>query len=366
LKDLQKKMVFLVGPRQAGKTWLAQEIAKSFHHPVYLNYDRRDDRKIIADEAWLESTDLLILDELHKMPNWKQYIKGVFDTKIPHLSILVTGSARLTTFQASGESLAGRFFLHHLLPLSPAEVQSASYRYDIDHFIQRGGFPEPFLAETNEAADRWRMQYINGLIREDILDFENIHDLRAMQLVLDLLRERVGSPISFASLARDVNIAPNTVHKYIQILEALYIIFRVTPFTHNIARSLLKEPKIYFFDNGMVNGDLGAKFENMVAMCLLKYCYERSDYQGQRVALHYLRTKEGKEVDFCLTNDRVIEQLIETKHANISIDPSLHYFSHKYNLPAVQLVKETKREFKVNENITLRDARTFLKELSIL
>lgn len=366
LKDLSKKMVFLVGPRQAGKTWLAKEIAKSFKHPVYLNYDRREDRTIIDSEAWLESTDLLVIDELHKMPGWKQYIKGVFDTKPKHMAVLVTGSARLDTFQSTGESLAGRYFVHHLLPLAPAELYNTSYGQDIDRLLQRGGFPEPFLADTDQEADRWRLQYVNGLIREDILDFEQIHNLRAIQLILDLLRDRVGSPISYASIAGDVGVSPSTARKYLQILEALYIVFRVTPFTKNIARSLLKEPKIYFFDTGMVANDPGKRFENLVATCLLKYVYERRDYVGQRVALHYLRTKEGKEVDFCVIKDNTVEYLLEAKYTNQAIDPSLKYFSEKYTLAATQLIKETKREYKVNERITLRDARNFLKELTVL
>lgn len=366
LKDLSKKMVFLVGPRQAGKTWLAKEIARSFQHPVYLNYDRKEDRTIIHSEAWLESTDLLVIDELHKMPNWKQYIKGVFDTKLQRMAILVTGSARLDTFKSAGESLAGRFFVHHLLPLSPAELNNTAYNQDLDRFLQRSGFPEPFLAESDQEADRWRLQYVNGLIREDILDFEQIHNLRAIQLILDLLRDRVGSPISYAAIAGDVGVSPSTVRKYLQILEALYIVFRVTPFTKNIARSLLKEPKIYFFDTGMVANDPGKRFENLVATCLLKYVYERKDYLGQRVALQYLRTKEGKEVDFCVVQDNALEYLLETKYTRQAIDPSLKYFSGKYKLAAIQLVKETKREYKLNEQITLRDARNFLKELTVL
>ena len=122
IKDLNKKIVFIVGPRQVGKTWLAKDIAKSFENFVYLNYDRFEDRKIIHDEAWLDSTDLLILDEIHKMKNWKNFIKGVFDTKPENQRILVTGSARLDTFQHSGDSLVGRFFLHRLLPFTPSEI----------------------------------------------------------------------------------------------------------------------------------------------------------------------------------------------------------------------------------------------------
>ena len=108
LKDLEKKMVFMVGPRQVGKTWLALDIAKEYENPTYLNYDSREDRDIINNESWLQNTDLLIFDEIHKMPGWRQYIKGVYDTKLEHLRILVAGSARLDTFGQTGESLAGR------------------------------------------------------------------------------------------------------------------------------------------------------------------------------------------------------------------------------------------------------------------
>ncbi|MCW1930316.1 MAG: ATP-binding protein [Candidatus Kerfeldbacteria bacterium] len=366
LKDLPKKMVFLVGPRQAGKTWLAKEIAKSFKHSVYLNYDRLEDREIIKNESWLDSTDFLVLDELHKMPNWKQYIKGVFDTKLDHLCILITGSARLDTFHSAGDSLAGRYFVHHLLPFSPAELSETEHTQNIDRLMERGGFPEPFLMQASEDADRWRKQYTNGLIREDILDFERIYDLRAIELILNLLRTRVGSPVSYSSIARDVSISPTTAKKYIEILEALYIVFRVTPFTHNIARSLLKEPKIYFFDTAMVENEIGKRYENMVAVSLLKYVYERNDYLGHRASLNYLRTKEGKEVDFCITQHTSIEQLIEAKHGERTIDPSLAHFSKKYNVPGIQLVKEIKNEFIENDNSTVCRAQEFLERLSIL
>ncbi|NGX38100.1 MAG: Holliday junction ATP-dependent DNA helicase RuvB [Chlamydiae bacterium] len=364
LRDLQKKMVLLSGPRQAGKTTLAKNIAEEFKSSVYLTYDRSEDRKIILDESWISTVELLILDEIHKMPKWKNYLKGVYDTKPAHQKILAVGSARLEIFNQVGDSLAGRYFLHRLFPLSPAECDKVCVHYTLDHFLERGGFPEPFLTEDLIDANRWRLQYVDSLLRVDVLDFENIQNINAIRLVFDLLRERVGSPISYTSIAEDVAISPNTVKKYIQILEALYIIFRVTPFSHNIARSLLKEPKIYFFDTGLVKGNEGIKFENFVATCLLKHVHAKIDYLAENYTLRYLHTKERKEVDFALIHDNQIEKMIEVKHANHSISPGLLYFHEKYQIPAFQIVKELKRE-KSEENVQILKGLNFLKSLDL-
>jgi len=378
-KDLSKKIVFIVGPRQVGKTWLSKEIAKKFKNPLYLNYDNSKDREIIINESWLDNTDLIIFDEIHKMKNWKNYIKGVFDTKLSQLKILITGSARLNTFQQSGDSMAGRYFLHNLLPFSLKELNyvggdsisaqdnssSSSENQDIsvlqNKLINLGGFPEPLLSNEIKEAKRWRKLYINGLIREDILNFENIRNLKAINLLFELLRERTASPISYNSLARDLDTSANTIKKYIEILESLYIIFRVTPYSKNIARSILKEPKIYFYDTGLVKGDDGIIFENYVGVSLLKDCLYKNDVEGENYNLSYLRTKDGKEVDFALVNENKIVELIEVKHKKSDIPKNLKYFCDKYNLKGVLLVKELKREYKV-ENIEVRLSTNYLSE----
>lgn len=344
LRDLQKKMVLIVGPRQAGKTWLAQDIGHSFQHSTYLNYDSVEDRGVIHREAWLGSTELLILDELHKMPEWKNYLKGLYDTKPRDLKIIVTGSARLDVFNQMGDSLAGRYFMHRLLPLSPAELSQMSQPVDLDFLMERSGFPEPFLAENNTEAKRWRQQYIHSLITTDVLEFDKVRNIQAIKLVFELLRKRVGSPISYKSIAEDVAISQNTVRKYIEILEALYIVFRVKPFSKNIARSILKEPKIYFFDTGLVGGDEGVKLENLVANCLLKHVYGKIDYEAEEYNLHYLRTKDQHEVDFALAKSGKVEQIIEVKNKRDGVGKSLISFHKKYNLPAIQIVKDLKIE----------------------
>lgn len=364
LHDLQKKMVLLAGPRQAGKTTLSKEIAKKFKSSIYLSYDHSEDRKIILEEAWLPSTELVILDEIHKMDQWKNYLKGVYDTKPEHQKILVTGSARLEIFNQVGDSLAGRFFLHRLFPLSPVECDFAQIPYSVDHFMERGGFPEPFLTRHSIDAKRWRQQYIDSLLHTDVLDYENIRSVRNIRLVFELLRKKVGSPVSYKSIARDIEVSSTTVKKYIQILEALYVVFVVPPYSNNIARSLLKEPKIYFFDNGFVKGDHGTTFENFVANCLLKHVHAKIDYQGEPYTLRYLRTKEKKEVDFAIVNEDEIEQMIEVKSTDHHISPHLKYFHEKYNIPAIQIVKELKRERKEG-NIEVHDGLKFLKTLDL-
>lgn len=362
LKDLSKKMVFLVGPRQVGKTWLAKDIATEFSNSLYLNYDKTSDREIIHSEAWLNTIDLLILDELHKMPDWKNYLKGVYDTKPSTLSVLVTGSACLDIFAQIGDSLAGRYFKHRLLPFSPAECFQTHLPVDLNKLQMRGGFPEPYFAETELDANRWRLQYIDSLLTSDIFEFDKVQNLKAMRLIFNLLRHRVGSPVSYQSLARDVATSPTTVKKYIEILEALYIVFRITPFSKDIARSLLKEPKIYFFDTGLIEDNPGAQFENLAALSLLKHTYAKTDMLAEEYTLHYLRTKDGQEVDFALVYQDKIVQIIEVKLSDGAPSPALKAFHEKYHYPAVQMVKFINRPHQ-KDGIQIVNAEQFLSGL---
>lgn len=250
------------------------------------------------------------------------------------------------------------------MPFSPAEVAQIGEAIDLERFVSRGGFPESFLAGDPVDADRWRMQYVDGLIRTDILDFGKIHDFRAMQMVFEFLRSRTGSPVSYQSIARDVEIAPNTVKKYIQILESLFIVFRLTPFSRRIARSIVKEPKIYFFDTGLVKGGDGAKFENLVAVCLLKHVYGLVDMKGRSYSLHYLRTKDKDEIDFCIVNEGNPELMIEAKLSASEPTAALQRFHERYEIPGVQLVMHLMRE-KKERGIEVRRGADFLASLFI-
>jgi uncharacterized protein len=363
LSDLKQKMVFLSGPRQVGKSYLAKHIAEKFTSPLYLNYDNPQDRDLIIHQTWRSSTNLIIFDEIHKIPQWKSFLKGIYDSKQPQLAILVTGSARLDTFRQSGDSLAGRYFQHRLLPISPGEAQRTGESTDLERFLERGGFPEPFLAERQEDAGRWRRQYIDGLIREDILSFENITQLKAMNLLVELLRGRVGSPLSYQSLSEDLGIAPNTVKRYIEVLEALYIVFRIYPHHRSIARSLLQQPKLYFFDIGLVKGQEGARLENLVALSILKELYIQEDRDGIRRDLRYMRTKEGLETDFIVCVEDEGALLVEVKKGESEIAPGLRYFHSHYGFAGVQVVEDLRLE-REDGGISVRRAAGWLTNLN--
>ena len=368
-RDLAKKMVFVTGARQVGKTTLSRMLLADTPGQ-YLNYDVADDRAVILRANWRPQAKLLVLDEIHKMPDWKPWLKGVVDGKPGKQQLLVTGSARLDTFRQAGESLAGRFFAWRLHPVSVREwcVQTGATPDDaLTHLLTRGGFPEPCLADSDDEAQRWRKQYFDGLIRNDVLEFSRLHELTAMRLFTELLRQRVGSPLSLASIARDLNVSPITLKRYLEILEALYIVFVVRPWHHNIARATLQAPKVYFFDTGLVQGDEGIRFENLVACHLLKHVHWQQDAQGKEVDLHYVRTKDGAEVDFCLSHKAprgdTLTHLIECKLADNKPHTALKRFAEQWTQSqAVQVVRNLRHE-QDQGRVQIKSAATWLQGL---
>ncbi len=365
IKDLRKKMIFITGPRQVGKTYFSKSLQGGFSNPVYLNHDDISDIKIIRKRSWPLNSDLVILDEIHKMKGWKSFLKGTFDTRGTSQSLLVTGSARLETFRQSGDSLAGRYFPYHLNPLSVRELSGTMPPYEALSALNRlGGFPEPFLSASDDEAGRWRRQYYTDIVREDILDFSRISEIRVMRLLLEMLRKRVGSPLSYASLANDLQVAPNTVRNYMEILESLHIIFAIRPFHKNVARSLLKEPKMYFYDTGYVDGDEEVRLENTVAVSLLKHVQYLQDTKGTDISLHYIRTKDGKEIDFSLAEKGALTHFLEVKLSDDGVSRNLKYFKDHYKeVQAVQLVHNARNEQELG-GVSIVRAGEWLAQLS--
>lgn len=364
--DLAEKIVLLSGPRQVGKTTLSRQVSPSH---VYLNFDAAADRKMINAQEWDRDTDLVIFDELHKMKKWKSWIKGVYDTEGVRPSLLVTGSARLDTYRKGGESLAGRFFSYRLHPLTVKEIcdyLGESSEQALDKLIRIGGFPEPYLKNNDRFAKRFRRIHTDMIIREDLLDLERVRDIKSIEIMIDLLRDRVGSTTSFTSLANDLQVSIHTVKHWLQILENLYIIFPVRPYHKNIARSILKESKYYLYDTGAVQGDLGAKLENTVACALLRELHFIEDTTGSRVSLHYLRDREKHEVDFLAVIDNQPVCMIEVKAGSENFSPSLFRFHDRLKTASpVQVVHGLKRK-KSKHSARMIPAHEFLRDINLV
>lgn len=366
------KMAFLSGPRQVGKTSLAKQCLQSSAN--YFNWDEvrfkkqwiRDPLQAIASAE----SGPIVLDELHKYRHWKRTLKGLYDRVHDQVPIIVTGSARLDLFQKGGDSLLGRYFPYRLHPFTLAEgaqrvadpdaLEVGEIHYPLEDLLRCGGFPEPLLAGSEAKAKRWSRLRLERLVREDVRDFAAIRDLELMQLMLELLPDRVGSLLSVNSLKEDLQVAYATVRSWMQIAMQLYLCFSITPYSKRIARSTQKAQKVYLYDWIRV-ADPGARLENVVALHLLKACHFWTDTAVGDFRLHYLRTKEKLEVDFCIVRDGAPWMLVECKSNQRSVSPSIYKMAALFpEAQAIQLTMQDVDRMVPGHNIRVMNVERFL------
>ncbi|HQJ59539.1 MAG TPA: ATP-binding protein [bacterium] len=362
LKDLKSKVVLLSGPRQVGKTTLSKQVGTNF---AYLNFDVSEDREIISKKEWDRDRELIIFDELHKMKNWKSWIKGVYDKEGVNPALLVTGSARMDTFKKGGESLAGRHFYYRLHPVDVSEASLfMDSREALENIMKLGGFPEPFLKGSESFAKRWRRQHTDVIIRQDLLDLEKVREIKGIEIMVELLKNQVGSTVSYSSLAGDLQVSVPTVKFWLEILEKLFVIFPVRPYHKNIARAILKEPKYYFYDTGSVENGEAAALENAVACALIKKLHFLEDTQGCKTSLHFIKDKEKREVDFLTVVDGTVLQMIEVKLSDDNFSKNLFHFGSFFDesVKKYQIVHNLKMN-KMKEDVRMIQAHEFLKDL---
>ena len=331
-EDLKDKMVFVNGPRQAGKTTLALSLIKPSHskNPAYLNYDSIHDRELILKGHFPGSQKIIVLDEIHKYARWRNLIKGFYDKY--RKSFLVTGSARFSHYRRGGDSLLGRYYLYRLHPLSLREINKKPTAQDLKSLFRWGGFPEPFLKANSKTLNRWHKSCKELLVHEDIRDLENIRELSLIELLVNTLPERVGSPLSVKSLMEDLQVAHKTVEKWLSILESFYFCFRIPPFGSPLIRAVKKEKKLYLYDWTHIVEE-GARFENLVACQLLKYCHFLEDTEGFKMELRFLRDTDKREVDFVVLKNKKPLFAVECKFGDKTLSPSINYFKARTAIP---------------------------------
>jgi hypothetical protein len=357
--DLGRKMVFVAGPRQVGKTTLALSLRGG--KAGYLNWDVAADRERILRREF-PTSKLWVFDEIHKYRTWRNYLKGLYDGRDRLQLILVTGSARLELYGRGGDSLQGRYHLLRLHPLSVAELgltTAAEFR----DLMNLGGFPEPYFAGSEVQARRWSREHRNLLVREEIASLERIQDLGNLELLALRLPELVGSPLSINALREDLQFSHKTVTNWIAVFERLYALFRLSPFGPPGVRAIRKASKHYHFDWTLPQ-EMGARFENLVAAHLLKWIHHQQDAEGRDVELRYFRDTTGREVDFVVTERRKVLALVECKSADAEIDPSLRYMKSRYpDAQAWQITATGRKDYQSAEGIRVCPATRFLATL---
>ncbi len=379
-----RQMAFVSGPRQVGKTTTCRR-----EGDLDLNWDIvEDQRRIVRGPAAVAGSleldrararpPVLVFDELHKYPKWKQFLKGFFDGYGDKAKVIVTGSSRLDLYRRGGDSLMGRYFIYRMHPFSVGEIARTSVPAVPIHRASpiaagdwaalwtHGGFPEPYLRRSDSFTRRWRSLRLKQLTKEDLREVTMLQDLGSMDVLVQILAERSAQQLTYAGLAQDTTIAGDTAKRWVGLLEQMHYGFRVAPWFKSVANSLRKEPKWFLRDwSGVV--DEGARAETFVGCHLLKAVEGWTDLGLGAFELRYLRTKLRKEVDFLVVKDNKPWFLVEVKLSERTLSPSLREFQNQLGARhAFQVVVDLPYE-EVDcfsyRNPTVVPARTFLSQL---
>lgn len=361
---LKKKMVFLGGPRQVGKTTLCLQFLSppEVKNPAYLNWDDIHSRRLIKN-AELPARPLIVLDEVHKYKNWRNLVKGLYDKNKGEQNYLVTGSARLDHYRHGGDSLLGRYRYVRLHPLSAPELQISSPK-DLQALLHFGGFPDPFFSQSEKERKLWARERLYRIVNDDIADLERLREFSTIETLAENLPDRVGSPLSLQSLAEDLQVSQKTVAHWVEILEKVYYCYRIAPFGAPKIRAVKKEKKLYLWDWSVIEDD-GIRFENLVASHLLKYCHFIEDSEGDTMELRFIRDHERREVDFVVLKNKKPLFAVECKTGDRQLSSAIKYFKERTNIPFFYQVHLGHKDYLAEAGVRVLPFLKFCEELEL-
>ncbi|MBU4121537.1 MAG: AAA family ATPase, partial [Proteobacteria bacterium] len=342
--------------------------------------------KNIIEERYGGEPVPVVFDEIHKQKNWRDILKGFYDSNREKVRLLVTGSSRLGMYRKSGDSLVGRYFSYRMFPLGLPEaaadfsfvlsddlllangegllrevrkVDTDKTREALEGLVRFGGFPNPFLKASPKFHRRWQADYKTLLTKEDVRDLSRIADIRGLGHLVELLPSKVGSPLSVNSLREDLSGHHSTIAKWIDVLKEVYLVFTIRPWHRQIQRSLKKEPKLYFFDWSLLP-DSGPRFENLLGVSLVRMAARLTETGLGMFEVMYIRDTAKREVDFVLVKDNNPLALFEAKEGGREIAPDIRHFGRMLNLPCYQIVRDLERAEAFPDNCFLLPAASFL------
>ena len=365
IEDLKNKMVFVGGPRQVGKTTFALTFLpeSSEKHPAYLNWNDISARNNLLKGELPGGEKLLILDEIHKFSGWRSLIKGFYDTNRSERSFIITGSARLDYYRKGGDSLQGRYHYYRLHPFSMAELNKKPTMDDFDLLFRFGGFPEPCLRGEDRFWRRWQRERLQRVIYDDIRDLENIKEISLLELLAGELPNRIGAPLSVKNLKELLQVAHETVDRWISIFERMYYCFRISPYGPRKVRAVKKEKKLYLWDWSIIPEE-GPKFENFIASHLLKYCHFMEDTEGFKMDLRFLRDTDKREIDFVVLKDEKPLFAVECKTGEKNINPALFYYMERTPIPKFYQVHAGEMDYE-KKGVRVLPVHKFITELEL-
>jgi len=331
-------VVTISGPRQSGKTTLAK---MQFPGHTYCNLEDPDTRRLAVEDArafFKRYPAPMIIDEVQRVPELLSYIQGMADATKERGQYILTGSHQLSLRQAVSQSLAGRTALLELLPLSIDELASAGITLSRDEYIFQGFYPR--IYSENTTPQTLYRNYLRTYVERDVRQILNIKDLTLFEQFIHLLAGRAGQVLNLHSLGNDIGVSSKTLKEWLSVLEASFVVFRLPPYFENFGKRVIKSPKIYFTDTGLLcyllgiekheqimrDPALGQLFENLVVIEALKTRFN----QGKMPNLYFFRDNNGYEVDLIFSKARKLMP-IEIK-ASMTWNPDfakgIRHFQH--------------------------------------
>lgn len=358
-------MVFIGGPRQVGKTTMCLKFLTppDIQNPAYMNWDDLENKKSLR-EGKIPDSKILVIDEIHKFKQWRNLIKGFYDKKKNVQNFIITGSARLDYYRRGGDSLMGRYRYLRLHPLSVAEL-NLKISQEMTNLLQYGGFPEPYFAQNEVDWKLWSRERLYRIINDDIRDLESVRDISNIEILAENLPDRVGSPLSINNIAQDLSVNHRTAENWVSILERVYYCYRIAPYGPSKINAVKKEKKLYLWDWSAVESS-GARFENLVASHLLKYCHFLEDTQGEKMELRFLRDVDKREIDFVVIKNKKALFAVECKTGERKLSEHISYFKKRTPIPFFYQVHLGDKDYSPEEGVRVLPFTKFSQHIGLL
>jgi predicted AAA+ superfamily ATPase len=367
-------VVGIIGPRQVGKTTIVKELQKTIQKKsIYLDLELTSDlNKLREPELYFRehTSELIILDEVQRMPSLFPLLRALIDQYNVPGRFIILGSASPELIRNSSESLAGRIIYQHIMPLDVIETQET---IDIQTLWLRGGFPKALLAPDNTLCFDWLSGFIKTYIERDL----PLLGLRIEPLLMErfwtMISQLNAQIINFSLLSKSLELSAPTLKRYTDFFESAFLIFRLQPYHQNISKRLIKSPKIYFCDSGLLHHFISTNsLENLINSIYCGNSWESFCINQIRsslpkdIKIYYYRTREGSECDLVFEKAGKVEYSAEIKYSNSPVLSKGNYIAwDDLKSPINYIITPGSDDYPFSDNVRICSISTFINKYLI-